>query len=753
MKRVIRNSASKDDVSATFSRLSVKDLVEARDLYHHHLVNKANVVGTAIGLFLIRNSEAGKKSLEPRTLENSSVQEKSWPCVLVFVDKWADPADFGWQKPYTSQDMVPTALYMPDGRVVPVCVVKVDPAETPASSGIWRWQKGILGGGSPVRVTVQNQEHVATAGCLVSDGHTVYALTNRHVAGKEGTPIFSRTGGESSAIGWSSEKQLTRLPFETVYPGFPGKQVYSTMDVGLVEVADVNEWSSEMIGLGPVGPISDLSETNLTLRVIGAEVVASGARSGVIKGRISALFYRYKALGGYEYVSDFLIAPSAGQGTLPGDSGAVWNLVQEGELPGPLAVEWGGQVFDGASDARQFNFALATSLANVCRLLDVELVRDHNTGAAPYWGKRGHYTIATFACEAVKGKLGRIMAANEDQISFSLGELGPKSMDPAMKAASASTGLIPLADVPDLVWKHLPSKVPGGRDTRYSGPGASTGPEHPTHFADIDELNPIRKTTLREFSLEDPANNLTVSAWQTFFDECGHPSSKPTERGLLPFRVWQFYSAMVDALRRKAMDEFVCAAGLLAHYVGDACQPLHGSIYANGYKDQKDEDDSTSSNSGSGVHSAYETAMIDRYTDDRRTDNIVEGIQNEIANVAPIATITDGHTAALETVKLMDRAATLIPPKKIVDAFIAAGGKANVATYDALWKKFGRKTVHVMADGAVVLAAVWSGAWKQGGGESLAAGSLGAIPARDLIKLYTDPDFVPSRNLDHVEEF
>ena len=40
-----------------FSSLSLKDLIEARDLYHFHLMSKANVVGTAVGLYLIRDEE------------------------------------------------------------------------------------------------------------------------------------------------------------------------------------------------------------------------------------------------------------------------------------------------------------------------------------------------------------------------------------------------------------------------------------------------------------------------------------------------------------------------------------------------------------------------------------------------------------------------------------------------------------------------------------------------------------------------
>ena len=41
-------------VSVHYRSLSVADLLEAREVYHAHLVNRPNVVGTAIGLYLIR---------------------------------------------------------------------------------------------------------------------------------------------------------------------------------------------------------------------------------------------------------------------------------------------------------------------------------------------------------------------------------------------------------------------------------------------------------------------------------------------------------------------------------------------------------------------------------------------------------------------------------------------------------------------------------------------------------------------------
>jgi hypothetical protein len=56
----------------------------------------------------------------------------------------------------------------------------------------------------------------------------------------------------------------------------------------------------------------------------------------------------------------------------------------------PLAVEWGGQVFD--IDDEPVSFAVVTSLSSVCKLLDVELVTDRDPDVSGYWGRTGHYS-------------------------------------------------------------------------------------------------------------------------------------------------------------------------------------------------------------------------------------------------------------------------------------------------------------------------------------------------------------------------
>src|SRR5215813_11315670 len=156
-----------------FRSLSIKDLLQARDLYHWHLMNKENVVGTAIGLYLIRKNDpwpdrqspadgrANNPATYARTFENSEVRPYSWPCILVLVKEWVDADAFRGQRSPAS--MIPPTLYLPDGRAAPVCVVEVQPGEPKPSPNLaTRWPDSYLGGGFPLLQEVQGEEHVAS---------------------------------------------------------------------------------------------------------------------------------------------------------------------------------------------------------------------------------------------------------------------------------------------------------------------------------------------------------------------------------------------------------------------------------------------------------------------------------------------------------------------------------------------------------------------------------------------------------------
>jgi hypothetical protein len=106
-----------------FNLLSLPDLLYARDQFHLHLMNKAHVIGTAVGRYLIRKQDPyptpkgttqtasrEQKKKEKRTLENSEVRDYSWPCVLVFVAEWIDPDKFSNREgEFSLMDFVPHA--------------------------------------------------------------------------------------------------------------------------------------------------------------------------------------------------------------------------------------------------------------------------------------------------------------------------------------------------------------------------------------------------------------------------------------------------------------------------------------------------------------------------------------------------------------------------------------------------------------------------------------------------------------------
>jgi hypothetical protein len=119
-----------------FNSLSVLDLLEAREQYHVHLTNKENVVATAIGRYRVRNTPDKDKpriasdtryvqDSEPKTLQNSSIVKWSWPCILIFVNRWMT-IDRLKDRP---DDAVPRFLYLADGRMIPTCVLLVTKKE------------------------------------------------------------------------------------------------------------------------------------------------------------------------------------------------------------------------------------------------------------------------------------------------------------------------------------------------------------------------------------------------------------------------------------------------------------------------------------------------------------------------------------------------------------------------------------------------------------------------------------------------
>jgi hypothetical protein len=769
MNEKVSNQTIQSDPLSPFldyHSLSLVDLLEARNLYHLHLTAKQGVIGTAVGRYFIRNgdSEPGArvvvKGTGPKTFSSAGIRSYSWPCIVVFVEEWIDRLHFRHDK-IDPNNYIPDRLQMPDGRTVPVCVVEAPHEQYRCEDNVSpTMPNSFIGGGYPVLCEVQGQEHFASVGCLVTDGHLVYAVTNRHVAGQPGETIYALLEGKRVPIGVSSRKQLGRLAFESVYEGWAAKNVFINMDIGLIEVTDISNWVPQIYGIGVLGPLADLSTQNISLDLVNADVSAYGAASHEMSGRIYALFYRYGATAGFEYVSDILIGPRPDQAfaTHHGDSGTLWVLDPlKGATKGPastyrpLAVQWGGQVFTDEKGDQRKSFALGTLLSTVCHRLEVTPIRSWSFELPEYWGTFGHFTIANMACSFVgkaASKVRKFFENNLVNITFQIDDIAVSKLKGLSKG-----DFVPLADVPDLVWK-MPSGT-GSRGRRGSNP------EAPNHFADMDQVPPDNSPDLLALC-KKTEDNVEPKVWIDYANK--FPPKKGAKTGadgmgLLPFRVWQLYDAMVDALDEGSKDKFLCAAGTLAHYIGDSCQPLHISYLHHGDPDHpvtrivkhtrgKKAGTSDTVNDSANVHEDYEQTMFRNDTG----ETVKTKLEAQLNRMTRSALVKSGKAAAVATVALMQSTFDQIHPRDIVDAYDKAlrNKEAKADILSMLWDTFGEKTVLVMADGSQLLACLWESAWEQGHGDSQLK-DISASSQDDLVALYDRKTFLTSYTLPHID--
>jgi len=512
-----------------------------------------------------------------------------------------------------------------------------------------------------------------------------------------------------------------------------------------------------------MGSMIDLSADNFSLRLIDHPVRGYGSTSKVMLGQISALFYRYKSQGGFEYVSDFLIGPRSesstakssrrtkqpGFATHPGDSGTLWLLEQSDQKkktvnePGssqfvPLAVEWGAHLLDSSGSGKTQSFALATCLSTVCSLLNVDPVRDWNLDQPDTWGSVGHFAIASRVTKALSNRVPKLTQLMTNNLAI-IGHDDATILSSDFKNMGEDA-FVPLADVPDFFWKH-------GKQ------GFSRGNEGPNHFADMDQKRPEDGIDLLTLC-EDQAN-VAPGKWDAFYDSVndiltGDPIEQK-HRGLLPFRVWQIFDGMVEFAKTGKTAEFVCAAGVLTHYVGDACQPLHISFLHDGDPDQPvtrtvhhrdGTEEEVKDPLGRGVHSAYEDEMVNA-----NRQKILSGLgQTSKATAAEL--VNNGQEAALRTIELMRKTFRRIPPANIVDAFVRFG-KSKARRADSFWKQFGQPTIQCMQDGTHLLGVLWESAWKIGDGEHKLDETLTLTEDRAM-KICADRGFLPSCTINEI---
>src|SRR5262249_26981820 len=153
--------------------------------------------------------------------------------------------------------------------------------------------------------------------------------------------------------------------------------------------------------------------------------------------------------------------------------------------------------------------------------------------------------------------------------------------------------------------------------------------------------------------------------------------------------------------KRRGRQIFVCAAGILSHYVGDSCQPLHISYQFNGdpdhtvpgiVRDQSGQKKHGQVPRGLGVHSAYEDNMVDR-----AVPEIFRGVDGILDDAPASPLVSGGHQAAVAVVNLMQQTFKAIAPKDIIADYIKVQDEKPAARADAMWDNLGDDTIKVMA--------------------------------------------------------
>lgn len=776
--------------SRSFQSLTIYDLLEARSRHHQKLaVQFSNVVGTAIGFFRyrihedsyrtadaaydrvnerLRPKKASRMIGKARTIETSAVRPWSPPCILVFVDSWLSADDFR-KKP---DKIIPPFLETDDARLVPTCVILAQQDDAaPDPSKHLNFPSHLFGGGYAAVSDVQGKEHVSSIGCLVTDGDRMFALTNRHVTGAEkDRTISTYVRHQHVRIGVSSGTDVGRVPSSKVYSKWPGQESYSNIDAGLILLDNVANWTTQVYGLGKLSEPFRINFDDALDTCIGLPVMAFGAASGHLTGEIVGLFYRYKALGGYDFVADFLIGARqghpSGMQTLPGDSGTLWVVDERDVTPpvqstkkgkkikrvessaktrvathsyAPIALQWGGHVTLGPDGKQKFQFALATSVESACRLLEVDVVRDWNIGHPEYWGEMGHYTIGLKACDLISDKspkLKSLLAKNSANIGFDDAMLRDPNEFHKKKAKYKA---VPLADVADDIWRN-PTQY-GGRSGLAQHPEKDNDGNN--HFADMDQpgVDEFKDKTLMDL-YKAKKDSLSVDTWSKFYQLLSDNGEK-TNPGALPFRIWQGFNLMVKYLGDDDVIGFLCVAGIMAHYVGDACQPLHISRLHHG-------DPSDQSSVAKKVHSVYETTMLDNHA-----GAVLDGLAERLAMKSAKAKsdIASGQEAAQRLVEMMIDVYQSLRPEKIIATY--TDGKNDTDRAQLLWDAHGDTTLDNMAQCCTLLASLWESAWVTGKGEDkIKAQDIQAFDyEKDLRPKFRPQSFYPSVELSLMKEF
>jgi hypothetical protein len=267
------------------------------------------------------------------------------PCVTVFVPKKvAEPL-------VPKSQRVPKELQGPDGLTCATDVVtgaKADgeppspPLDEKNQQIVEELQSGTLGiiGGIQLAFFEGGAGFVGTAACVVSRGPKKGLLTNQHVGGSPGRPIYHpdpgryRIGFTRASVAMDpDEYYLNHLIDE--------ENAYYRIDCAFIELqGEALELAQP--GLHELGPIGKPLPLDLgTMGPLGTKVISIGRTRGIQRGTIVAFGYEFNDQDESVYTDYLIIGERAG---VPfsdhGDSGKL--IVTDDAKKNAVALLWGG---------------------------------------------------------------------------------------------------------------------------------------------------------------------------------------------------------------------------------------------------------------------------------------------------------------------------------------------------------------------------------------------------------------------------
>jgi hypothetical protein len=218
---------------------------------------------------------------------------------------------------------------------------------------------------------------------------------------------------------------------------------------------------------------------------------------------------------------------------------------------------------------------------------------------------------------------------------------------------------------------------------------------------------------------------------------------------------------MVAALKKKDVKTFVATAGVLAHYVGDASQPLHSSYLHHGRLPLLDrpggrfpvrhgsaEYGAFKKTPAAKIHGLYEQRMLEL-----DTLTALEGVDGLLASASASSTgIDNGWEAARATFELMSDAQERLSPETILGIDDPSLGPTDRAR--RLWAhpKVRTETIRSLADSTVLLARLWASAWRVGKGRNIAVSKLRVFAEGEVQDVYKKKTFAPAFTLDQMAQ-